>query len=710
MKLRTTVLCTIMLSLFCAAARLQAQAPNLLNYQGRLVAGNTVVSGNFNITFSIYDAATGGNLLWAETQAVAVANGQFNVLLGRNVPLPNTIFAGAGDRYLGVKVENDAEMSPRFQLVSAAFALRASQADGVADDAITGSKIQDGAVNATKLANNAVASEKIADGAVTAEKIAAGAVVKSLNGLRDNVTLAQGSNVSIVTTGNTVTISATPGGGGGDITAVNAGAGLIGGGVAGDVTVNVNAGTGLDVSADSVSLNRTFTDDRYVNEGQANAVTAAMIQDGTVANADVGANAAIAGTKINPNFGAQNVVTTGNIGIGTATPSARLHISGTPGTDGIRFPDGTVQTTAAVTGAGDITAVTAGSGLIGGGLSGDVTLSLNTSTTDGLYVNEGQSNSVSTAMLQDNAVTASKILPNVVSSIEGVSNDGGNIDLVAGNGNISISSDDVNNTITIYGTGGGSLTLPFSGTVSSSSDAFSITQTGAGRAANFEVNNPGNNFAAIRTKTNSNNTIAAGIFSVNEGAGPGGSFQITNSNNTSDALVSETFGSGFAGSFYGSGNNSKGVYVSAASGQPGLQVAQGTKNAVVATSQGARALYTEEASEVWFAEYGFGRLQNGQARVAIDPLFSETVNLSGSYHVFVQAYGNAELYVSQRTTTAFTVLLREGDASVEFSYRLVAKRRGYESFRLQHAPWADDDPNLYPEKRAAWEAKRKGNR
>jgi hypothetical protein len=41
---------------------------------------------------------------------------------------------------------------------------------------------------------------------------------------------------------------------------------------------------------------------------------------------------------------------------------------------------------------------------------------------------------------------------------------------------------------------------------------------------------------------------------------------------------------------------------------------------------------------------------------------------------------------------------------VEFSYRLMAKRLGYEEQRLARAPWADDDPNLYPEKRAAWEA------
>jgi len=32
------------------------------------------------------------------------------------------------------------------------------------------------------------------------------------------------------------------------------------------------------------------------------------------------------------------------------------------------------------------------------------------------------------------------------------------------------------------------------------------------------------------------------------------------------------------------------------------------------------------------------------------------------------------------------------------------KRLGFEGERLAHAPWADDDPNLYPELREQWEA------
>ena len=48
-------------------------------------------------------------------------------------------------------------------------------------------------------------------------------------------------------------------------------------------------------------------------------VTSTMILDGTILNADINASAAIAGTKIAPDFGSQIIVTTGSIELGHAT-------------------------------------------------------------------------------------------------------------------------------------------------------------------------------------------------------------------------------------------------------------------------------------------------------------------------------------------------------------------------------------------------------
>ena len=50
-----------------------------------------------------------------------------------------------------------------------------------------------------------------------------------------------------------------------------------------------------------------------VSEPADNSVTSAKIVDGAIVNADINASAAIAGTKISPNFGSQAITTTGNL-------------------------------------------------------------------------------------------------------------------------------------------------------------------------------------------------------------------------------------------------------------------------------------------------------------------------------------------------------------------------------------------------------------
>ncbi|MBL7858014.1 MAG: hypothetical protein JNM57_10020 [Cyclobacteriaceae bacterium] len=63
-----------------------------------------------------------------------------------------------------------------------------------------------------------------------------------------------------------------------------------------------------------------------------NGVTTTEITDGTIANADVNATAAIAGTKISPNFGAQNIQTTGNLNTAGLTATGTTTFGALAGT------------------------------------------------------------------------------------------------------------------------------------------------------------------------------------------------------------------------------------------------------------------------------------------------------------------------------------------------------------------------------------------
>jgi len=112
----------------------------------------------------------------------------------------------------------------------------------------------------------------------------------------------------------------------------------------------------------------------------------------------------------------------------------------------------------------------------------------------------------------------------------------------------------------------------------------------------------------------------------------------------------------------------------------------GTKSAVVPVDGGSRkvALYAMEAPENWFEDFGSGQLSNGTARMELEPTFAQTVNTHLDYHVFLTPRGECEgLYVTDLTPTGFEVReLHHGSSSVAFDYRIVAKRKSYESIRL----------------------------
>lgn len=112
------------------AGHASALVPDVLTEQGRLLDNNGApLAGTVAITFTVYDAATGGTALWTETQSVTLDGGYFSARLGETVAPPASAFSGA-ERYLGVTVGNDAEMTPRQTLDSVPYALVANNAIG----------------------------------------------------------------------------------------------------------------------------------------------------------------------------------------------------------------------------------------------------------------------------------------------------------------------------------------------------------------------------------------------------------------------------------------------------------------------------------------------------------------------------------------------------------------------------------------------------
>ena len=116
------------------AAAAAPSVPQQVRFSGQLAsrAGETVEA-----VFRVYAAAEGGEPLWSETQRVAVdGDGGYTVLLGSSSAqgLPQALFAGGQARWLGVSVEQAAEL-PRAQLASVPYAMKSADAATLAGHA-----------------------------------------------------------------------------------------------------------------------------------------------------------------------------------------------------------------------------------------------------------------------------------------------------------------------------------------------------------------------------------------------------------------------------------------------------------------------------------------------------------------------------------------------------------------------------------------------
>jgi hypothetical protein len=322
-----------------------AKGPDFINYKANLAdsLGNPVRDSTYFVHFAIYASETGGSPLWVEDHNVSTQNGTFHVKLGSMNALADSIFADSL-RWLGIAIDPDPEMVPRSLIGSVPWAMNAHFAEKVKDKSVGKDQLKDKSVGKDQLDSAAVDTEKIRgkaigkdqlkdkavgkdqldSAAVDTEKIRGKAIGKDQ--LKDKAVGKDQLDSLAVDTGklkgNAVTSDkiadgtiafvdmgqngALPGqvmkwngiawvasddsiGGDGGITGVYGGDGLTGGGSSGDITLDADfAGSG---SAVTVSRSDHEHDAAYVNEGQPNSITSAMIANGEVNHDDVAPNA-----------------------------------------------------------------------------------------------------------------------------------------------------------------------------------------------------------------------------------------------------------------------------------------------------------------------------------------------------------------------------------------------------------------------------------
>ncbi|MCP4413329.1 MAG: hypothetical protein GY808_12275 [Gammaproteobacteria bacterium] len=105
--------------------------PTMMNYQGFLTDQNgaPLDGSGYEITFALYSDTSGvASVVWEETHSDIIINkGLFNVLLGSIDTL--AVNDLAGERYLGIRVAGEPEMTPRMHLASVAYSLKSEYAN-----------------------------------------------------------------------------------------------------------------------------------------------------------------------------------------------------------------------------------------------------------------------------------------------------------------------------------------------------------------------------------------------------------------------------------------------------------------------------------------------------------------------------------------------------------------------------------------------------
>jgi hypothetical protein len=626
------------LALIALTVSINAEVPQLINYQGRLTDSNDdPVNDTVPLIFIIYDSV--GDAIWEEGHdGVIVTDGLFNVLLGSYANLPDDCFSGDTTRWLGIRVGDGEELEPRTRFTTAPYAYHALRADTAGY--VTGGSSACGWVDDGDIVHLEDENDTVQIGTYNG-----GAAVNIYEPANDAVLHTTGLGVW---TEN------------GDVFGTTAG------------YFSANADGGIAKAVEAVSSS-TCSDTVYAFNGQAT-----------------------------------------NFGVGPA-----IGLYGYTEFEGEGDKIG-VRGRGCGAGAGD---TYGGHFTTAGGMT-------NTGTKYGVY---GLANNLTASDAY--GVYGEAYNPNEGNVYGGYFKTSGNgtgwrygvHSLTEANNDIFAVA--VNGEVKNYGSGsatGASFIARADGT----GDKFGI-------GARAENDGSSYTYGVATSAFNSGNGTIYGVYTDAHSTGFGktyGGHFLANSNADSSAFglyadaegyskagwsvygiyaraknngTGSTIGGNFVGQTGGTGPH-YGVYAMELLGGSGAAIyangdfaASGTKSAVMRTSKGTVLMYAMESAEVWFEDFGEGKLTNGQAHIELDPVFLETVTIDNDHpmKVFIQLNDDCYGTYVKTSSAGFDVHeLQRGTSDASFTYRVVAKRKGYEDERMRAAEIGQDDPNLFPER------------
>jgi hypothetical protein len=206
-----------------------------------------------------------------------------------------------------------------------------------------------------------------------------------------------------------------------------------------------------------------------------------------------------------------------------------------------------------------------------------------------------------------------------------------------------------------------------------------------------------------------NSATGFGMWSTNTNAS--GTGIVASGNNVASSYLTNGSGGAFTGSIYGiaafkngalANNTGAGYFIASTTANVGVAVAyrsaggggtnykiidMGAFGGQVSTdvwdidNKTRRIMFAPEAPEIFFQDFGRGQLVNGRAHITLDPIFARNivVNEQHPLNVFIQLEGDCNgVYVTNKTANGFDVVeLNGGTSNVKFSYFVNANRADY---------------------------------